>query len=159
VIHRYKYQRAIMVRAVPGGNCSLAAAGPRTWRGKKMGPHRAHSFISRQNNAKREFNQARAVGARGSATRRASPSMPGLLKRVLPTRTQTQLSRAERLVNMRRGFSRWPKAEKLTGERVVLVDDVFLRPERPPARARRSCGRAGRGEVCVWTVARGKPEY
>ena len=76
-----------------------------------------------------------------------------LLRRVLPTRSQTRLSRQERLVNMRGAFAVQAGA-KLNGERVVLVDDVFTTGATTNACAR-ALITAGAGEVSVWTVARG----
>ena len=72
---------------------------------------------------------------------------------MLPTRSQTRLSRQERLVNMRGAFAVQAGA-KLNGERVVLVDDVFTTGATTNACAR-ALITAGAGEVSVWTVARG----
>jgi len=69
------------------------------------------------------------------------------------TRTQTLLSREERLVNMRKAFA-MVKGRVLAGERVVLVDDVFTTGATTSSCAR-ALKEAGASEVCVWTVARG----
>ena len=76
-----------------------------------------------------------------------------LLRRVVPTRTQTQLSRQERLANVRNAFA-MRDGQRLNGERIVLVDDVFTTGATTSACARVLMA-AGAGEVCVWTVARG----
>ena len=76
-----------------------------------------------------------------------------LLRRVVPTRTQTQLSRQERLANVRNAFA-MRDGQRLNGERIVLVDDVFTTGATTSACARVLTA-AGAGEVCVWTVARG----
>ena len=76
-----------------------------------------------------------------------------LLRRVLPTRTQTQLTRQERLANVRNAFA-LRDGQQLNGERIVLVDDVFTTGATTGACAR-VLASAGAGEVCVWTVARG----
>jgi competence protein ComFC len=72
---------------------------------------------------------------------------------VVATRTQTLLSREERLVNMRKAFA-MPKGRVLGGERIVLVDDVFTTGATTSCCAR-TLKEAGAAEVCVWTVARG----
>ena len=76
-----------------------------------------------------------------------------LLRRILPTRTQTRLSREERAENVRRAFTPVPGAD-CTGKRVVVFDDVLTTgaTTNACARALRACGAA---EVCVWTLARG----
>jgi predicted amidophosphoribosyltransferase len=76
-----------------------------------------------------------------------------LVRRILPTRTQTLLSREERVANVRKAFAPRRHAQ-LTGERVILVDDVFTTGATTGACAKvlRSLGA---GEICVWTVARG----
>jgi predicted amidophosphoribosyltransferase len=76
-----------------------------------------------------------------------------LVKRVVATRTQTLLSREERLVNMRKAFAIAP-GRRLDGERVILVDDVFTTGATASSCAR-TLKAAGAAEVCVWTVARG----
>jgi len=72
---------------------------------------------------------------------------------VVPTRTQTQLSRAERVANMRRAFA-MRTGSKLSGERVILVDDVLTTGATTSACAR-ELRAGGAAKVCVWTVARG----
>ncbi|MGO8766124.1 MAG: ComF family protein [Limisphaerales bacterium] len=100
----------------------------------------------------REFNQAERMAAR-LAKAAAIPLNPWMLRRVLPTATQTRLSREQRALNMANAFAT-REGTKLDGERIILVDDVFTTGATTNACAKvlRS---AGAGEVCVWTVARG----
>jgi predicted amidophosphoribosyltransferase len=100
----------------------------------------------------REFNQAERL-AFILAGAIDIPLRLDLVRRVLPTRTQTLLTKAQRAENVRRAFAA-RTGGKLNGERVILVDDVFTTGATTSACARvlRS---QGAGEVCVWTVARG----
>ena len=75
------------------------------------------------------------------------------LRRVLPTSTQTRLTREQRAANMRGAFA-MANGGRFHGERVVLLDDVFTTGATTSACAR-VLRAAGAGEVCVWTVARG----
>ena len=92
------------------------------------------------------------AAARLSATLQI-PLNEKLLRRVTPTATQTLLTRQQRAANMRGAFAT-RLGERLNGERVVLVDDVFTTGATTNACARALLA-AGAGDVCVWTVARG----
>lgn len=148
IIHRYKYQRAfcfepfladlLLSRAVP----ALATS---KW--DMIVPVPLHHAKLRE----REFNQAERLSRRlGAAT---SIPVQQCLRRVLPTQTQTLLSRPERLANVRRAFAMRP-GQSLDGQRIVLIDDVFTTGATTSACAK-VLRAAGAGEVCVWTVARG----
>jgi ComF family protein len=100
----------------------------------------------------REFNQAERLARRLSGAVQL-PVNRRLLRRVVPTSTQTRLPRKERLENVRNAFAMRPRA-RLDGERIVLVDDVFTTGATTSACAR-VLKAAGAAEVCVWTVARG----
>jgi ComF family protein len=100
----------------------------------------------------REFNQAERLARRLGAAMRI-PVNNRLLRRVVPTRTQTQLSRQERLANVRNAFA-LRGSQRLNGEPIVLVDDVLTTGATTSACAQ-VLRAAGAGEVCVWTVARG----
>ena len=100
----------------------------------------------------REFNQAERL-ARHLSRAAKVPLNRRLLRRTAPTRTQTLLSRAERLENVRRAFC-MSSGQQLNGERIVLIDDVFTTGATTGACARVLLA-AGAGEVRVWTVARG----
>jgi ComF family protein len=149
VIHRYKYQRALWFEPflaellIRAASPALAAQRP-----SMIVPVPLHPAKRRE----REFNQAERLAASlGAATH--IPVNKRLLQRVVPTRTQTQLSRPERLDNVRNAFA-MQQGQRLNGERIVLVDDVFTTGATTSACARVLVA-AGAGEVCVWTVARG----
>jgi ComF family protein len=149
VIHRYKYQRALWFEPflaellIRAASPALAAQRP-----GMIVPVPLHPAKRRE----REFNQAERLAARLSAATQI-PVNKRLLQRVVPTRTQTQLSRPERLDNVRNAFA-MRQGQRLNGERIVLVDDVFTTGATTSACARVLVA-AGAGEVCVWTVARG----
>jgi competence protein ComFC len=149
IIHRYKYNRALcfepfladllLSRAVP----ALTTA---NW--DIIVPVPLHPTRLRE----REFNQAERLARRlGAAT--GVPVETSLLRRSVPTQTQTLLSRPERIANVRRAFA-IRRGKFLDGQRIVLVDDVFTTGATTSACAR-VLKSAGAGEVCVWTVARG----
>jgi ComF family protein len=149
VIHRYKYQRALWFEPFLAELLIQAAGsalgGPN---GEMIVPVPLHPTKQRE----REFNQAERLADRlGTATQR--PVNKGLLRRVVATRTQTLLKRSERLANVRNAFA-LRDGQRLNGERIVLVDDVFTTGATTSACAK-VLRAAGAGEVCVWTVARG----
>jgi ComF family protein len=149
VIHRYKYQRALWFEPFLAG-LLVEAAQPVLAGGnwQMIVPVPLHASKERE----REFNQAERLADRlGAAVQ--IPVNKRLMQRVIPTRTQTQLSRQERLANVRNAFA-MQRGQRLNGERVVLVDDVFTTGATTSACAR-VLSAAGAGQVCVWTVARG----
>jgi ComF family protein len=77
----------------------------------------------------------------------------GLLKRVVPTPTQTHLSRKQRADNMRNAFALCRPQEPLKGRSFVLIDDVFTTGATTSACAKVLL-KAGAERVGVWTVAR-----
>lgn len=148
-IHRYKYQRALWFEPFLAG-LFLREALP-VLRGQKwdfIAPVPLFPVKERE----REFNQASRL-ARHLSDAAKIPLNPRLLRRVLPTATQTRLTRQQRAANMRGAFAIRGGA-KVDGARVVLVDDVFTTGATTSACAR-VLRAAGAGEVCVWTVARG----
>ncbi len=149
VIHRYKYQRALWFEPLLA-DLLIGAARPELSRERWdwIVPVPLHPTKRRQ----REFNQAERLGKHLSAATGIAQNC-GLLRRVLPTQSQTHLSREERWENVRRAFA-MRRGGKLQGERLVLVDDVFTTGATTNACAR-VLKAAGAGEVCVWTVARG----
>ena len=76
-----------------------------------------------------------------------------LLRRVVPTAHANPADPPERAANVRNAFA-LRDGQRLNGERIVLVDDVFTTGATTSACARVLMD-AGAGEVCVWTVARG----
>ena len=80
------------------------------------------------------------------------PMNTRLLKRVLPTSTQTRLTRAERAANVKRAFA-FQSNEPLTNARIVLVDDVLTTGATASACAK-LLRQNGADAVDVWTVAR-----
>jgi ComF family protein len=149
VIHRYKYQRALWFEPLLA-DWLIRQAAPElekaVWH--YIVPVPLHPAKQRE----REFNQAERLAIRlGAAT--GIPLNKRLVQRVIPTKTQTRLSREERVANVRNAFAAWLGAH-LSGERVVLFDDVFTTGATTSACAR-VLRAVGAGDVCVWTVARG----
>lgn len=149
VIHRYKYQHALWFEPFLA-DLLTTRAGPELTTGNWdwIVPVPLHPAKQRE----REFNQAERL-ARCLSRATDLPVSTRLIRRTIATRTQTLLSRQERLANVRRAFARRPGVH-LHGERIVLVDDVFTTGATTGACAKvlRSLGA---GDVCVWTVARG----
>ena len=149
VIHRYKYQQGFWFEPFLA-ELFIGRAAPELAKERWdwLVPVPLHPAKQRE----REFNQAERLARRlGAATR--IPVNKRLLRRIFPTRTQTLLSRDERLANVRNAFS-LRSGKSLNGERLVLVDDVFTTGATTNACAG-ALRKAGAGEVCVWTVARG----
>ena len=149
VIHRYKYQRALWFEPFLAGLLIEAAKPHLTaahWDG--IVPVPLHPSKQRH----REFNQAERLSDRLSAAV-GIPVKSDLLRRIVPTRTQTQLTRQQRLINVRNAFA-LKRGHRLNGEKIVLVDDVLTTGATSNACAK-VLRAGGAGEVCVWTVARG----
>ena len=149
IIHRYKYQRALWFEPLLA-SLLVREAGPvlREERWDFLVPVPLHPAKE----AEREFNQAERL-ARCLGRETGIPVHTGFVRRTLPTRTQTQLSREKRAENVRRAFTPAPGAD-CNGKRVVVFDDVLTTGATTNACARvlKACGA---GEVCVWTLARG----
>lgn len=148
-IHRYKYQRALWFEPFLA-DLLVREAAP-VLCGQKwdwLVPVPLHPTKKRE----REFNQAERLSERLRAATRI-PMNPNWLRRVVPTSTQTRLTRQQRAANMRGAFA-MANGERLHGERIVLLDDVFTTGATTSACAKVLLA-AGAGEVCVWTVARG----
>jgi ComF family protein len=99
----------------------------------------------------REFNQAERLARRVSEAINV-PVDSRLLRRVIPTPTQTRLSRKQRADNMRSAFA-LRRPQKLDGKSFVLIDDVFTTGATTSACAKVLL-KAGVERVSVWTVAR-----
>jgi len=149
VIHRYKYQRALWFEVFLADLLQRQATSVlRQQQWDMIVPVPLFPLKKRE----REFNQAEHLAARLSKAV-GVPLEASLLRRVEHTRTQTLLSRSERARNVRHAF-RVRQASRLSGRRVVLVDDVLTTGATTSACAK-VLKEAGAGEVCVWTVARG----
>jgi ComF family protein len=148
-IHLYKYSRALWFEPFLAGLLierahPVLAAG--AW--DAVVPVPLHSAKLRE----REFNQAERLSRRLSEAT-GIPVEASLVRRVVPTRTQTLLSREERLANMRNAFMA-ADGLNLSGKTLVLVDDVMTTGATTSACAK-VLRQAGADKVCVWTVARG----
>jgi ComF family protein len=149
VIHHYKYRRALWFEPFLA-EALVSRARPELLSGdwQAIVPVPLHPTKQRE----REFNQAERL-ARQLSHATGIPLCKRWLRRVRPTRTQTQLSREERQENMKDAFA-WRGNEQLHGSRVVLVDDVFTTGATTNACAK-VLRQAGASEIVVWTLARG----
>jgi ComF family protein len=149
VIHRYKYNNAMWFEPLLAGwLIERAEPALRVEKWDCIVPVPLYHARQRE----RGFNQAERLAACLSEAVKI-PLNTRWLKRVVPTQTQTRLTREERLANVRRAFA-VRRGARLAGERVVLVDDVMTTGATTSACAG-ALRAAGAGEVCVWTVARG----
>lgn len=148
-IHRFKYQRALWFENFLA-DLLIREAAPvlRTQKWDFIVPVPLHPLKERE----REFNQAENLAKHLSDAVKI-PVNKKLLRRVTHTQTQTRLTKQERAANMNGAFA-VHKNTRLNGERVVLLDDVFTTGATTSACAK-ALRKAGAGEVCVWTVARG----
>jgi ComF family protein len=100
----------------------------------------------------RGYNQS-AVLAFELGKRIGCQSMPGMLRRIRPTTTQTNLTASQRLSNVKNAFQS-RRAKWLAGRRVLLVDDVMTTGATVNACAK-ALNEGGATSVHVLTVARG----
>lgn len=99
----------------------------------------------------RGFNQSQLL-ARALARLTGVPMDPFSLERVRPTRPQVELDQAERRRNVKRAFQ-VTRAERIRGQRVLLVDDVYTTGATADD-CSRALMRAGAAAVDVLTLAR-----
>jgi ComF family protein len=148
-IHRYKYSHAVWFEPFLA-DLLIREAKPvlcgQNW--DFIVPVPLHPLKQRE----REFNQAERL-ARHLSKATEIPWNCRLLHRINPTMTQTRLTKQQRVKNMRGAFA-VRNGVKLSGARIVIVDDVFTTGATTSACAK-ALRAAGAGEVCVWTVARG----
>ncbi len=148
-IHRFKYQRALWFENFLADLLVREAAPALRGQGWDfIAPVPLHPVKERE----REFNQAERLAKHLSDATKI-PLNSRLLRRVSPTMTQTRLTKQQRAANMRGAFAIHERV-KLSGARVIVVDDVFTTGATTSACAQ-VLKAAGAGEVCVWTVARG----
>ncbi|MEO6034006.1 MAG: ComF family protein [Verrucomicrobiota bacterium] len=149
VIHRYKYSRALWFEPFLAdllNRQAQPALENQKW--DLIVPVPLHALKQRE----REFNQAERLARQLSRVTRI-PMSAKLLERVEFTRTQTALTRTQRADNVRHAF-RIRKKTRLDGQRIILLDDVLTTGATTSACAK-VLQKAGAGEICVWTVARG----
>jgi ComF family protein len=148
-IHRFKYSQALWFEAFLADLLVREAAPALSDGGWDfLVPVPLHPLKLRE----REFNQAERLAIPLSRATNI-PVNKSFLRRILPTATQTLLSREQRAANMKNAFA-VRAGTRLDKKRVVLVDDVFTTGATTNACAQALCG-AGAAAVCVWTVARG----
>lgn len=149
VIHRYKYFQALWFEPFLA-DLLIRQAKPILERERWdwIVPVPLHRLKKRE----REFNQAERLADRlADATN--IPVNRNLLERIEFTRTQTLLTRPQRMDNVRTAF-RMRRGKKLDGEKIIVLDDVLTTGATTSACAK-VLQAAGAGEICVWTVARG----
>ena len=149
VIYRFKYEDAEFFEPLLNqwlyASSQLLERPPPTW----VVPVPLRALKQRE----RGFNQAFQL-ARGVAGVLGVPLKDRVIRRVKDTGTQTRLSRAQRLANMRDAFE--PRREGRISGRVLLVDDVMTTGATASACAD-ALKDAGAEGVVVLTLARGLP--
>jgi len=100
----------------------------------------------------RGYNQS-AVLAHELGRRMGCPVSFGLLKRIRPTATQTNLTAKERLSNVGGAFQH-KREKRLAGRRVLLVDDIMTTGATVNICAK-TLKKGGAASVHVITAARG----
>ncbi len=148
-IHRYKYQQAMWFEPFLA-DLFLREALPALRDAKWDGVVPVPLYPAKQR--EREFNQATRLAAHLAGALQIPLNEPAL-RRVIPTSTQTRLSRTQRALNVRRAFAP-RRGLELDGQRIILVDDVFTTGATTSA-CTEVLLESGAAEVCVWTVARG----
>jgi len=147
-IHRYKYDGHLWFEEFLA---ELFIGGARDWFREQSADALVPVPLFSVRERERGFNQAERLARRlGQAVN--VPVRTDLLKRVLPTPTQTHLTRTERADNMRNAFA-LKRHERCKGARFVLIDDVFTTGATTSACAKLLL-KAGAARVVVWTVAR-----
>ncbi len=148
-IHRFKYSRALWFEEFLAELLVREAAprlNPEEW--DYIVPVPLHPLKKRE----REFNQAEILARRLSSATQI-PVSAKFLRRVVPTATQTLLSREKRALNMRGAFAVTGNI-RLEKKRIIIMDDIFTTGATTNACAQ-ALRAAGAADVCVWTVARG----
>jgi len=149
IIHRYKYGGGLWFERFLAGlliQQALPALSQEKW--DLIVPIPLHPVKQRE----REFNQAEQLARRlGRAA--GLPVNVHLVRRVKSTTTQTLLGRRQRADNVAGAFALCAR-KRLNGEKIVLLDDVLTTGATTSACAR-VLRKAGAGDICVWTVARG----
>jgi competence protein ComFC len=150
MIHQLKYEGRLYLRAPLGRWLAETLDDDRLNEPKcdALIPVPLHRRRLRQ----REFNQAEEL-SRVVTRLRGVPTWTHVLRRVRYTTTQTQLSREERMENLRGAFE-VRHTEEVKGRDLVLVDDVFTTGSTVEE-CSRVLRRAGAASVRVITVARG----
>jgi competence protein ComFC len=149
VIHRYKYGRALYFEPFLADLLQRQAKPVlqmEKW--DFIVPVPLHPVKERE----REFNQAERLALHLSRATNI-PINKHLVERIEATSTQTALTRKERIANMKGAFAP-KKGVKLSGQRIVLLDDVMTTGSTTSACAE-ALHKAGAGDICVWAVARG----
>jgi ComF family protein len=100
----------------------------------------------------RSYNQS-GVLARELSRRIACPAAPGLLRRIRPTTSQTNLTAKQRLSNVNNAFQH-NREKRLAGRRVLIVDDIMTTGATVNACAK-ALKKGGAASVHVLTAARG----
>lgn len=147
-IHRYKYDGHLWFEEFL---VELFVRGASDWFHERQTDALVPVPLFSVKERERGFNQAERLARRlGQAMN--VPVCSDLLKRVLPTPSQTRLSRTQRADNMRHAFA-LKRKERVDGATFVLIDDVFTTGATTSACAKLLL-KAGVERVVVWTVAR-----
>jgi len=155
MVHRLKYSREIHLAEELGRLAYESFADPRLDPAINGGWPLIPVPLHRKRQQHRYFNQAAEI-CRVLSKHTKLPVLHGL-RRVRSTETQTRLTRAQRLENLRGAFVLTKKAERWirkSPEGAVLVDDVFTTGSTVDECAK-ILRRAGFKRVFVVTVMRG----